>query len=141
MKSLAFLFIVFLFSSPSFSQSLEGEWRGSFTDATIAEMKTTYALYFTQKKDGSYKVHTYTRNFDPRDGAYLTVVCEAACIIISADSLIIEELKQVQPKSSQDPGFQILHLIIRTKDNKRIMEGWWEWVDKKYGGTIILTKR
>jgi hypothetical protein len=141
MKPLCLLVIAFLFSGLSFSQSLEGEWRGSFTDATIAESKTPFALYFKLEKDSSYTVYTYTQTYEAWDGAYLTVVCQATCNIISTDSVLIEEFKQVKPKSSQDPGFQKLHLVIRTQDNKRIMEGWWEWVDNKYGGTILLTKR
>jgi len=141
MKFLSVLAIGFLFFNQSFSQSLEGEWKGSFTDASIAELTTTFALYFTPKKGGSYKVHTYTRVKEP-DGISLIIVCEATCTIISADSIVLEEIKQVKPKSSQTDHLQRIYLTIRVKDNKKIMEGWWEGAnDKKYGGTMLLTKK
>jgi len=139
MKSLAILAISFLFNSHSFSQSLAGEWKGAFTDATIAELKTPFALHFTLKKDSTYKVYTYTR-YREFDGAYLTAVCEAACRV-SADSIFIEELKQVKPKSNKTDHLQKMQLSTRTKDGKRIMEGWWEGVNGIFGGTVLLTRK
>lgn len=141
MKFLSVLVVGFLFFNQSFSQSLEGEWKGSFTDTSFSELTTTFALYFTPKKDGSYKVHTYTRVKEP-DGISLIVVCEATCTIINADSIVLEEIKQVRPRSSRTELLQRIYLAIRVKDNKRIMEGWWEGAtDKKYGGTMLLTKK
>lgn len=140
MKFFSVLVVGILLLNQSFSQSLEGEWKGSFTDTTITERTTTFALYFTPKKDGLYKVHTYTRVKEP-DGTSLIIVCEASCTIISADSIVLEEIKQVRPRSSRTELLQRIYLTIRVKNNKRIMEGRWEGVnDKKYGGTMLLTK-
>lgn len=141
MKFISVLVVGFLFFNQSFSQSLEGEWRGSFTYADVPYLETSFALHFTLKKDSSYKVYTYSRQRQ-YDGLFITVVCEASCRVISGDSILIEEVKQVKPPSAKADGFQRMHLTIRTKAKKRIMEGWWEeTVNSKYGGSVLLTKK
>ena len=139
MRSLPLLALFLLIGSHSFSQSLEGEWKGSFETAGTSTT-TKITLYFTQKKDSSYKIYSYTQ-FKEYDGAWLTVVCHVACTRISADSIYLEETKVAQPKDYRSPAFQKMSLAVRTRDGKRILEGVWKDTAGSEYGTIYFAKK
>ncbi|HMK04450.1 MAG TPA: hypothetical protein VK489_09670 [Ferruginibacter sp.] len=140
MKSLSILAITFLFSSHSFSQSLEGEWKGSFKgEEYFYDLSTPFGLHISLNKDSTYKIYSYSLF----RGTDVTVVSKVACRIIGADSIYLEETKQVKPKKEQGCP-QKFFLAIKNKNGKMVLEGNWAMRDKSCGnetGTVLLTKQ
>jgi hypothetical protein len=145
MKFSSILLLSFFLSNHSFSQSLEGEWRGSFVGEFMGEKPTAFALHFKLNKDSTYKVYSYSLLYNPTLEVSETVVSEVLCKIISADSIYLEEIKQVKPKGS--PGcMQKFFLTLRQKKDKSLLEGRWELVNagdkcRTEIGTVTLTKK
>jgi len=141
----ATLAITLLFSSHSFSQSLAGEWKGSFIGDAMYEKPIPFALHFALNKDSSYKVYSYSLVYNPMEQVSETLVSEVACRLTGTDSIYLEETKQVKPKTGQG-CLQKFALAIKKKNGKMILEGTWSYaqISTKCGdetGTVSLTKK
>jgi hypothetical protein len=121
-------FILFIFLSfLSFSQSLEGEWKGSFTtewDIPI-DIASPIKLYFKINKDSSYAVYSYSKGHDV-NGKDTIVVCKVQYQRKSADSLYLEETQVLKPKNATQACFQKMYLKIRREKKLTILEGTWK---------------
>jgi len=129
-----------LFSFSALSQSLEGEWKGSFSSNEIYDNETSFALHFTLKKDSSYKVYSYS--LLPEGEMKVTVVCRMICKMIGSDSLYLEEIEQVKPQKIITACFQTMHLQINLSRREKTLTGTWETKGErcKDSGTISLRK-
>ena len=137
-----FFFIFFLLISKfNFSQSLKGEWDGHFIDNY--DKQYPIKLFFSLKKDSSYKVYSYSKGHNFK-GLDTTVVCEIKYKIISADSINLQETNVLKPEKTSDViCLQKMYLKMKEKKKEIILEGNWENASKdciSYG-TITFTKK
>ena len=101
MKSTSVFLLAFLISLKCFSQSLEGEWKGTFTSLNPdLNIQLPFAnggffnLKFILNKDGSYTVYSYYK-------ADTTHVYEVLYKRISQDLILLRETKIIKPEHDQ----------------------------------------
>ena len=140
MKILLLLGILVFNYSQCFTQSLEGEWKGSCI-FDKSEEKLPYALFFVLQKDSSYKIFSYSKGIDNL-GTEVTAVCEVTYKIIGVDSIYLEETKQIKPKQKLSNCFAKMTFKIIKSEKLISMSGPWESISKecKDFGTMVLTK-
>jgi hypothetical protein len=103
MKSIYVFLLAFLISLNCFSQSLEGDWQGSFTltnpDATLPPLPFTTGGYVYLKLilngDSSYTAYTSYKGGDTMN------VFEVSYKRISKDSIYLQETKIIKPTHDQ----------------------------------------
>jgi hypothetical protein len=127
MKTISFLFIFLFLSLPCFSQSLEGEWKGSFsTELDIPiDIPSPIKLYFKLNKDSSYTVYSYSKGHDQK-GNDTIVVCKVLYQRTAADSLYLEETLVLKPENARSSCFQKMYLSIKREKAATILEGTWK---------------
>ena len=137
--TLLFLF-VFLFSLSGFSQSLEGEWNGSYTYNSPYDIRhpnpTRIRLKFILNKDSSYTVFS---NSDDLDFSY---VYSVAYKRISPDSIYLQEQRIIEPANTKVSNLQEMHLKIEHRKKSSVLAG--EWVSRtwiNYRGEISFAKK
>ncbi len=141
-----FFFFTYLFVLSFFtgsSQSLAGEWSGSFTDDKydsypLKEPRIIpIKLYFVLNKDSSYNVYSYSSGYDT------TVVSEVGYELIGEDSIYLEEKKVLLPKKIEIGCFQKMFLKIHKKKNTIYLRGEWECINGKTwsSGTMRFSKK
>jgi hypothetical protein len=127
MKTISSLIFFIFLSLLSFSQSLEGEWKGSFsTELDIPiDIDSPIKLYFKLKKDSSYSVYSYSKGHDHK-GKDTVVVCKVLYQRTTADSVYLEETEVLKPANASPACFQKMHLTIRREKRSTILEGTWK---------------
>lgn len=143
MKFFLFINLFALSCFTGLSQSLAGEWSGSYTDDKYDSypLKEPRAipikLYFVLNKNSSYNVYSYSSGYDT------TVVCEVEYKWIGEDSIYLKEKKILLPKKITPSNFQKMFLKFHKKKNTMYLRGEWECVDgKTWGsGTIRFYKK
>lgn len=134
------------FSSLIFSQSLEGEWKGSFfTNTEFVSMRAIASpikLYFKPYDDSLYNVYSYSRGFDARDRDTI-IVCKVNYRFIGKDSLYLEEVEILKPKKAKPTCFQKMYLKLSKEGEILILSGTWKSDDKicSSDGTISFKKQ
>jgi hypothetical protein len=152
MKLLFSIFTLSLISSNCFSQSLEGEWKGSFT-YYFTDPKTPYYTYQTNNKpikviialnaDSTYSGFSYSTGPDFR-GNDTTYVCALLCKRISSDSVYLEEMKLIKPNNVSSNCGQKMYLKFGKRKRSITLEGKWKTNPKcaeDYSGEITLYKK
>ncbi|MGG9970152.1 hypothetical protein ACQ33O_00040 [Ferruginibacter sp. SUN002] len=132
-----FLSILFIFSFlHSWSQSLSGEWKGSFTDDQNLDKEFPIKLYFQQDKDSSYNIYSYSKGIDT------IVVCSMA-YTFSGDSVFLQEKEILKPKKVNAVCLQKMFLKLKSNKSGYTLEGNWECLlGRSYGyGKIYFTKK
>lgn len=142
MKTIAAMLLFIFLSLRCFSQSLEGEWKGSFTtDFDIIEFPNPIKLYFVLNKDSSYTVYSYSLGQDDKRRDTI-IVCKVLYNKISEDSLYLEEIQVLKPINKTQTCFQKMYLKIKRKENSIMLEGTWESEKECYSsGKIRFTKK
>jgi len=150
MKAIStFIFFSFLWLT-SLSQSLEGEWKGSFTygnesyfsdfDIPVA-ISNSISLYFKLNKDSSYTIYSYSKGKDHK-GKDTIVVCKVLYQRNAADSLYLEETEVLRPVKAEQACFQKMYLNIRRKNKSTVLEGTWKSEGEcNNSGKIKFTKK
>ena len=113
MKSISVFLLSFLISVHCLSQSLEGDWTGSFTvtnpDQTVPSGGYLY-LKLILNDDSSYTAYTSYRGGDTIN------VFEASYKRISKDSIYVQETKNIKPQSNpMQKCFQKMYLKINQR--------------------------
>lgn len=143
MRSLSTLVLFIFISCPCFSQSLEGEWKGSYDidfDVPVS-IGRPIKLYFVLNKDSSYKVYSYSKGKDG-DGRDTIIVCKVLYKRTAEDSLYLEEIEVLKPKNAGQNCFQKMYLKIKRKDRSILLEGTWTSTKECFGtGQIRFTKK
>lgn len=132
----------------SFSQSLEGEWRGSYDiEYSMPFQKTTrpISLYFVLNKDSSYTIYSYSGGKDI-NGNDTVVVCKVAYKVKykrgKIRSLYLEETEVLKPLNAQPACFQKIYLDVRNEDSLSTLTGFWKsGGDCNNNGKIRFTKK
>jgi hypothetical protein len=118
MRSISVFLFICLISFNCFSQSLEGEWKGSFTlsnpDATLPPLPFIMGGYLNLKfilnEDSSYTVYSSYKGSDT------IVVSEVSYERISKDSIYLQETKIIKPEFNQlAKCFQKMYLKINER--------------------------
>jgi hypothetical protein len=144
MKLISILVLFIFISCQCFSQSLEGEWKGSYDIDLDVPVSLTrpIKLYFVLNKDSSYKVYSYSKgkDLDRRD---TIIVCKVLYNRISEDSLYLEEIEVLKPTNPGESCHQKMYLKIKRKDKSLLLEGTWQSVKKECSssGQIRFTKK
>ena len=162
MKFTRIIFIFFLaFSSNiSFSQNLDGEWRGNYinkiTSTSEVNSSVPITLKFIKQPDDTYVAYTYTEVFQLIDGEIFrdTTICIARIENLNQRIFYVEEhnvlhrsfqkYKNNVPQTALSPVcFQRMALKYRSKKDGDYLVG--KWTTIAYGcwnesGTIELKK-
>jgi hypothetical protein len=151
MKLLILLLSLNLFNYNCFSQSLEGEWNGSFTYAeidpkmpyyTFQTNQTPIKLTFVLNTDSSYSVYSYSngRNSQGRDTTY---VCAILFKKISSDSIYLEEMRIIKPENVPFVCGQKIYLKFEKLKRRLTLEGIWKTNPNTCGhsGEIRLSRK
>ena len=134
MKLLIILLTLCLCSYTGSSQSLEGEWNGSFTysytdlkipDYTFQKDKTPIKITFMLNADSSYSIFSYSNgpNSRSRDTTY---VCAVFYRKISSDSLYLEEMRMIKPENVPSDCMQKMYLKLEKRKRGLTLEGSWK---------------
>lgn len=143
MKTISTLILFIFLSLQSFSQSLEGEWRGSYYIEFGIDYPTIthpITLYFVLNKDSSYTIYSYSKGKDV-DGNDTIVVCKVVYKKTSARSLYLEETQVLRPIDAPATCFQKMYLDVRREDKLSILTGTWKSESYcNHNGKIRFTK-
>lgn len=134
MKLLLTVLSFSLFNYSSFSQSLEGEWNGSFTYAyvdpnmpyyTFQKDQSPIKITFVLNSDSSYSVYSYSNGPNSR-GRDTTYVCTVFYKKISTDSVYLEEMRMVKPENVPHDCMQKMYLKLDKRKKGLTLEGTWK---------------
>lgn len=132
MKTFSILTLIISCSFHCSSQSLEGEWRGSYQiDYTLPSIPIK--LYFTLNKDSSYNIFSYSKGQDSK-GRDTILVCKVLYKFLTKDSIQLEETEILKPKNALPACFQKMSLVLKRNDNSTELDGTWEHVSKECTG-------
>lgn len=126
-------------SSPAWSDSLDGEWKGYFSYDKNYLTSYPIKLYFRKEANGSYSVFSYSRDRD-------TIVVAAVDYRFSGtNSVYLVETKQLKPKRTTFNCFQSMSLKLIRTDGQLKMEGTWATVTENgcnpAEGPITFTRK
>jgi hypothetical protein len=140
MKTTLLFLLVFLISLSGFSQSLEGEWNGSYTYNSPYDIRypnpTRIRLKFILNKDSSYTVFS---NSDDVDFNYVYSVTYKR---ISPDSIYLQEQRIIEPANAKVSNLQEMHLKIDQRKKSTVLRG--EWISRtwlNHRGEISFAKK
>ena len=150
MKPISTLVLFIFLSLQSFSQSLEGEWKGSYTygkgssfsdfDMPV-NINSPISLYFKLNKDSSYNVYSYSKGKNIA-GKDTIVVCKVLYSKTAPDSLYLEETQVLKPLNAEPACFQKMYLKIKREKRLTLLEGTWESeIDCDNSGKIKFIKK
>jgi hypothetical protein len=136
MKYISVFLFIFLISFNCFSQSLEGEWKGSFTSSMqpgsvygISVQNNCWPtggyvnLKFILNNDSSYTVYSFYKGSDTIN------VCEVLYKRISKNSIYLEEKKIIKPEYNQGSrAFQKMKLEIKQRKKSMALIGSFNFV-------------
>jgi hypothetical protein len=145
MKSISVFLSTFLISFNCFSQSLEGEWKGSFTSfnagGSIDGVSTTnncwpmggfVDLKFMLNKDGSYTVYSLYKGIDTMN------VCGVLYKRINNDLVYLEETKIIKPEYVQGSrAFMKMDLKIKQRKKSIQLMGTFSFISGGFCKTIM----
>ena len=151
MKLLLILLSFNLFSYTGFTQSLQGEWNGSFTYAyidpkmpyyTFQQDQTPIKIVFALNTDSSYSVYSYSEGKSSR-GRDTTIVCAIFYKRISSDSVYLEEMRMIKPEDLPIECMQKMYLKLDKRKRGLTLEGTWKTNPDKCGtsGEIRLYRK
>jgi hypothetical protein len=153
MKSIPVFLFIFLISFNCFSQSLEGEWEGTFTLSNPTTnlpslpfiMGGYVFLKFILNEDSTYTVYTSYKGGDTMN------IFEVLYKRISKDSIYLQETKAIKPKYNQMPKcFQKMYLKINQRKKTIDLIGSFNFISgglcsiispEAYFGEIRFSKR
>lgn len=143
-----YIFLLLFSASISFaasSQSLEGEWKGTYTDDEFNYLNIRNEffidLYFQLNSDSTYTIYS-TSYFNKGNYNESKAVCLVTYQMVGKNSIYLEEIKDLQ--SGDDPSncFQRMKLKIVKKKNQMILTGIWDSAnDSCSKGTISFRKK
>jgi hypothetical protein len=146
MKVILISILLFSISSHSFSQILEGEWKGSCDAYNKFNKRQNYCpsmkLKFVLNNDSSYSVHSFSEGKNSK-GLDTIVVCKVFYKQTAADSIYLEELEVLAPQNLMPICLQRMYLKVIKRDKAVVLNGLWESVAEKCQlyGTISFRKK
>jgi len=150
MKKSILLFVLSLIMGNSFSQSLEGEWKGNYVREVsggftlpkdMQDNVTNIRLQFVLNNDSSYTVYSYTKLPRPKQSD-TTVICKLIGFI-NSDSAYLEEVEIIAPAVSFPSCYQRMYLKIVRKKKFTELRGEWESTGEQCqsSGTISFRRK
>ena len=143
MTKLLLLSSLTLLSHFCFSQSLEGEWKGSYeyvsSSAYPINNVVKINLKFILNNDSTYSVYSYTMGL-PSKRRDTTVVCRMSGQF-NKDSIYLEEIQVILPEDHPYKGFQKMFLTMDKKKKITELKGVWACEQDNTNGTIYFSKR
>ena len=150
MKFLLTFFSLLISSYGSFSQSLEGEWKGSFKYyerikgdplgyVSLVD-ETPFRLKFILNSDSSYMVYSYTPwpNPDSRD----TIVNAVLFKKLTNDSIYLQEIRTIKPENDKSDCWQVMRLKLIKRKRTDALEGTWTSLGRcELAGEMILSRK
>ena len=130
MRVISVLALLFLLSLKSYSQNLQGEWKGTFTaylpSTTIVNQyyKNEIKIEIVQNTDSTYSIFSYAGDPYVR-GHHTDYKCEIAYIMVSDNAIILEEAKVVSPEGIKK-CLKKMNLKIVTRKKSISLEGFWQ---------------
>ena len=141
MKIAILLFASFLSTTIGLSQSLEGEWKGSFTDNTRGNTyETEIIFYFSKVNDTSFEgISRTVVKYNKKESD--TAVCVLRGGFYEKNILYLEETRSIKDFANTEGCLQSMKLYYRKKKNYLELKGDWNTNDVTCGsGYIRLTK-
>ena len=139
------LFICFLFCvGEIFSQDLEGEWEGTFTDDRnyIGSYQTKIIFLFIKKTDSTFEA--FSKTFIKDDEKIDSAICVLRGGFLEKNILYLEEIRSIKSFSTNDTNtcLQLMKLYYTEKKKQLILHGKWYTEKNNCGfGGIRLTKK
>jgi len=142
MKLISILVLCIFISCQCFSQSLEGEWEGTYDiDFGLPDMfATPTKLVFVLDKDSSYKVYSYSKGKDINNRDTI-IVCKVLYNRVSEDSLYLEETEVLKPAYAKQDCLQKMKLRVKRRNRSIQLTGTWQSAECNTHGQIRLTKK
>jgi hypothetical protein len=129
MRQLLLLSLFFLLWLDSFSQSLAGQWKGTFTaylpfSTTVNDAyKNDMQLEIVLNQDSTYSIFSYAG--EPYVlGHYSDHKCETTYIMLDDENIFIEETKVIEPQNAIT-CFKKMNLKIIKRKKYILLEGSW----------------
>jgi len=149
MKILPLLILITFLGLSSYSQLLKGEWEGYYV---LKKIQHPIFLEFVLNTDSSYSVYSYSKGglrltnqgnkiYFKRDSV---VVCKVYFKFLNADSIYLEEIEVIEPKSDIGSCFQKMNLKIKIEPNKLLLVGNWSGTGcshRSFGDITFWKKR
>jgi hypothetical protein len=140
MKKTVLFHVLFLISIIGSSQSLEGEWKGFFTDSKDRlENQTEIFISFKKINDTTFEGISMTiiKYYKETD----TTICILQGGFYEENILLLEETRVLKDFTNPSGCLQLMKLYYRVKRKYIELEGDWYTEDDKCGhGLIRLTK-
>ena len=150
MKHLLLLLTLGIISGNCSSQSLEGNWKGTYTikgyypNTTFENPNISAPLKFEfiLNNDSSYSVRSYMDMTD-ENGNETTEVCAVFYRRISSDSIYLEEMKIIKPENVPTICLRRMYLKIIKSKHTLTLDGTWETRSNKcdHTGKINVYKK
>jgi hypothetical protein len=139
-----FVCLLFCFGK-TFSQDLEGEWKGSFTDDShkfyiLEDYKINF--HFTELSDSVFRA--YSKTIWTVNKIKDSSICILEGGFLKKNILYLKETRLIKGFSSANSAtcFQIMELYYHKRKNKLILSGKWYTEGSECGyGSISLTKK
>lgn len=141
MKKTVLFHVLFLISIIGSSQSLEGEWKGFFTDSEDRlENQTEIFIRFKKINDTTFEgISTTIIKYSKKETD--TTICILRGGFYEENILLLEETRVLNDFTNSSGCLQLMKLYYRVKRKYIELEGDWYTEDDKCGhGLIRLTK-
>lgn len=141
MKKTALLFVLLLISVVSFSQSLEGEWKGYFTyNEAQDEDQIQIVIQFKKINDTTFEgVSKTIVKYSKKESD--TALCILKGGFHESNILLLEETRPLKDFKNSDGCLQLMKLYYTRKKKYIELKGDWFTENAKCGsGQIRLTK-
>ena len=124
----------------SYSQLLNGEWKGSLgSEFPSSPYSSEIKLFFQSVGDTNYKIYSYCRG-RKSTGEDTIVVAKVTYKQITKDVIHLEETEVVKPRQVVNNCLVIMDLKILKDKDETILSGTWQ-SDCYISGTIVFRKK
>lgn len=142
MKKTVLFCVLFLISIIGSSQSLEGEWKGYFTEDNFGDIVITEIVFqFSKLNDTTFEGISTTIYKGSKKKKHDTSICILRGFFYEENVLLLEETRTLKNFRNSVGCLQLMKLYYRVKKEYIELEGDWYTEDKNCGsGRIRLTK-
>ena len=138
MRAFLIFITVIIISNTCYSQSLDGEWKGSMTDSYLPG--TSYMkLFFLRNTDSSYKIFSYCKGQNSK-GIDTIIVAKVNYKRKDSESIYLEEVEVLKPKKVINNCLFKMDLKITAASNDITLHGKWYSEECRMDGTITFKK-
>ena len=124
----------------SYSQFLDGEWKGSLeSNFPSSPYNSEIKLFFQSIGDTNYKVYSYCRG-KKSNGEDTIVVAKVTYKQLKKDAIYLEETEVLKPKQVVNNCLVKMNLKILKDKDETVLSGTWQ-SDCSISGTVIFRKK